>query len=283
MHLLGNLFFLTLCGFAVEAAIGHLRFLAFYLLSGIGGGLLFAVMDLSNTTPLVGASGAISGVMAMYLMVFRLKKIEFFYWFFIFVGYFRAPALVILPFYIGKEVLFYYTETDSNVAFMAHAGGFIVGSILIAATLWLKPQTINEEYIEEDQTIDPKQEQLAKIYQLIESYQFSQAAKVLQQHIQQFGKRFDLQLLQYHLLRIHKDDGFDNSIIEVLKSKPVDEQDRAWLATIWQQALDNGSRIDTDTAVKLAINLSTAEHISTASNICKNCLSSKPPTPLWAC
>ena len=46
---------------------------------------------------LVGASGAISGVMAMYLGVFRFRKIEFFYWFYIFVGYFRAPALLILP------------------------------------------------------------------------------------------------------------------------------------------------------------------------------------------
>ena len=86
MHLLGNMVFLILCGFAVEAAIGHWQFLLFYLLSGLAGGLLFTAFDAEGTRPLVGASGAISGVMAMYLWVFRLKKIEFFYWFYAFVG-----------------------------------------------------------------------------------------------------------------------------------------------------------------------------------------------------
>ena len=66
--------------------------------------------DWSSTTPLVGASGAISGVMAMYLAVFRLKKIEFFYWFFFFVGYFRAPALLILPF---RNPCFLYEVTTN--------------------------------------------------------------------------------------------------------------------------------------------------------------------------
>ena len=114
MHLLGNMFFLIICGFAVEAAIGHLRFLLFYLASGLTGGLLFSIIDMSSTMPLVGASGAISGVMAMYLGVFRFKKIEFFYWFFIFVGYFRAPALLILPFYIGKELYDFFSDTEKN-------------------------------------------------------------------------------------------------------------------------------------------------------------------------
>lgn len=279
MHLLGNLFFLVLCGFAVEAAIGHLRFLLFYLLSGITGGLLFAVLDLSSTTPLVGASGAISGVMAMYVAIFRLKKIEFFYWLFVFVGYFRAPALFVLPFYIGKELIAYFTETDSNVAFMAHTGGFIAGSILIAITLRFKPQTVNEEYIEEDQTIDPKQEQLAKIYQHIEKYQFTAAAKELEAYIAQFGKRFDLQLLQFHLLRIHKPVGFDECVQGLLKSKPVDDQDRAWLATIWQQAKESGNPVDTDTAVKLAINLTTQQHIALASSICRELIEQNAKHP----
>ena len=79
MHLIGNLFFLIVCGFAVEAAIGHLKFLLFYLISGVVGGLLFCFVDPNSNIPLVGASGSISGIMAMYLGVFRFKKIEFFY------------------------------------------------------------------------------------------------------------------------------------------------------------------------------------------------------------
>ena len=129
------MFFLVICGFAVEAAIGHLRFLLFYLFSGVVAGVSHAAMDLDSSSVLIGASGSVSAVMAMYLGVFRFKKIEFFYWFFIFVGYFRAPALLILPFYIGKELVQFYTEAGSNVAFMAHAGGFVAGLVL-ALPIW---------------------------------------------------------------------------------------------------------------------------------------------------
>ena len=138
-HLLGNLLFLVVCGFAVEAAVGHLMFVLLYVLAGVAGGVLHVWFNSHSTVPLVGASGAISGVMAMYLMLFRWKKIEFFYWFFIFVGYFRAPALMILPFYIGKEFYYFYTDTSSNVAFMAHVGGFVAGTVaMIFYSFWLE-------------------------------------------------------------------------------------------------------------------------------------------------
>lgn len=279
MHLLGNLFFLTLCGFAVEAAIGHLRFLLFYLLSGIAGGALFAVMDLSSNTPLIGASGAISGVMAMYLALFRLKKIEFFYWFFIFVGYFRAPALFILPFYIGKELLDFYTNTDSNVAFMAHAGGFVAGSLLIGITLWLKPQTVNEEYIEEDQRVDPKQQQLAAIYAQLEKYRFTDAYALLQKYINQYGSNFDLQLMCYQLLRIHKNIDYNDCVIQLLKTKPGDDKDREWLAAIWQNSPEQQHQLDTDSCVKLAIHLATPEHLGIAGQIFRQLLDNKAQHP----
>ncbi|MFT5117237.1 MAG: membrane associated rhomboid family serine protease, partial [Kiritimatiellia bacterium] len=159
LHLLGNMFFLILFGFAVEAAIGHIRFLMFYVLSGITGGLLYMMVDIDSVMPLVGASGAISGVTAMYLAIFRLQKIEFFYWFFVFIGYIRAPALLILPLYIGKEIYYFYHDTGSNVAFMAHAGGLIGGSIFIGLSYIFTPNIFNREYIEEDQTQNPKQDE----------------------------------------------------------------------------------------------------------------------------
>lgn len=199
MHLMGNLFFLIICGFAVEAAIGHLRFLGFYLLSGVGGGLLHTLFNLDSNIPLVGASGAISGVMAMYLAVFKLRKIEFFYWFFIFVGYFRAPALFILPFYIGSEIFSYVQEPESGTAFMAHVGGFIVGAIALSVSQLIFPKTLNEEYIEEDQSISSQQLSLADIYRAIEKYQFSFANTLLEKHIELYGASLELELIRFNL------------------------------------------------------------------------------------
>ncbi|BFM13492.1 hypothetical protein R50072_36450 [Simiduia litorea] len=190
MHLLGNMFFLVICGFAVEAAIGHWRFLAFYLISGVFASLAHALLDLSSTQPLVGASGAISGVMAMYLAVFKFRKIEFFYWLFIFVGYIRAPALIILPIYIGKELVSFYTDTDSNVAVMAHAGGFVMGALLMFVSQWLSPKSIDVEYIETDQSLDPYQEALAGVFTDIENFRFDSAYKNTQALITQYGENF---------------------------------------------------------------------------------------------
>src|SRR5690606_22718779 len=219
MHLLGNMFFLVVCGFAVEAAIGHLRFLLFYLITGIAGGLLHALLNPESSTTLVGASGAVSGVMAMYLGVFRLRKIEFFYWFFIFVGYFRAPALLILPVYVGKELVDYFSDGDSNVAFMAHVGGFVAGAALIAATLLLRPRLVDTEYVEQDQERDPFQEGLARVYGYIENFQFQPALKAVQLMIEEYGPRFELALLRCNLLKIERGEAFKSALLDVLAQR----------------------------------------------------------------
>lgn len=267
MHLLGNMFFLIVCGFAVEAAIGHLRFLAFYLVSGIAGGALYSVMDLSSQTPLVGASGAISGVMAMYVAAFRLKKIEFFYWFFVFVGYFRAPALMILPFYIGKELYDYYVNTGSNVAYMAHVGGFLGGAALIGAALLLNPRIFNEEYIEEDQTLDPAQEKLANIYALIEKFRFKAALSALNAFIEEYGSSFELEKMRYHLMRPGRPSGYGECVRTLLKMRPGNERELNLLNDIWVANPELHAALDEDSRLKLALNLTTPEHWSTAEGI----------------
>ena len=202
MHLLGNLFFLVLCGFAVEAAIGHWRFLAFYLLSGLAGGLGHMLFEAGSTAPLVGASGAISGVMAMYLGVFMLRKIEFFYWVFIFVGYFRAPALAILPLYIGKEVISYMQDPDAGIAFMAHAGGFILGALLMLANHKFSPAAVDTDYVEETTDEAPENTALGDVFRHIESYQFERALKSANAGLKAQPENFALHLARYNLCKI---------------------------------------------------------------------------------
>ncbi|AFU99459.1 rhomboid family intramembrane serine protease [Simiduia agarivorans] len=202
MHLLGNLFFLLICGFAVEAAIGHWRFLAFYLISGIAGGLMHAMFEADSSIPLVGASGAISGVMAMYLGVFMLRKIEFFYWLFVFVGYFRAPALIILPLYIGKEIFSYLSDPDAGVAFMAHAGGFIVGAGLSLLNNKFSPQTLNNDYIETPDSDPQEDADLIKVLKHIEAYQFEQALRAVNTALKTRPDNFRLHQIRYNLCKI---------------------------------------------------------------------------------
>lgn len=276
MHLIGNLFFLIVCGFAVEAAIGHWRFLAFYLVCGIIGGLLHSVVNLKETIPLVGASGAISGVMAMYLGLFRLKKIEFFYWLFIFVGYFRAPAFLILAFYIGKEFYQFFTDSGSNVAFMAHAGGFISGSILMAAAYFLNPKIFNQQYIEEDQSVDPTQEKLATIYDFIGKYQFEAAKKALERAIKEHGLNFDFALLRYNLAKIEKGENYQQYTKQLLTIKSPSEKQVNKIKQVWIENPDQHQQLGDEDAIKIAFNFTQLTNPSHAAVICdqlieKNC------------
>jgi membrane associated rhomboid family serine protease len=267
MHLMGNMFFLVICGFAVEAAIGHRLFLLFYLLSGLAGGLLYAAVNQNGVTPLIGASGAISGVMAMYLGVFRFRKIEFFYWFYIFVGYFRAPALLILPFYIGKELVSFYNETGSNVAFMAHAGGFAAGGLLMLAIALIRPGLLNVEYIEEDQDVDLLQTELARVYTAISNLQFQAALKVVLEIIEEHGSNFELAMLRYNLSRIDKEGDYPDYIRSLLKTRNPSIYETQKLERVWLENLSGENYLTAEETTRLGMSFSALKDPATAENI----------------
>lgn len=128
-HLFGNMLFLILVGYAVEMYLGALRYAIYYILGGLGAVGLFWALDPSSKVPLVGASGAIAGVMGMYAGLYRLRKIRFFYWFIAFFNYMKAPALIMLPLWMAKEV-FGMVFSEDNVAYSAHLGGLIAGGAL---------------------------------------------------------------------------------------------------------------------------------------------------------
>jgi hypothetical protein len=269
MHLLGNMFFLIVCGFAVEAAIGHARFLLFYLLSGIAGALLHSVSDLQSVTPLIGASGSISGVMAMYLVIFRERKIEFFYWFYVFIGYFRAPALVILPFYIGKELFSYFSPGVSNIGFLAHTGGFVFGAIQIGILILFKPNLLDNKYIEEDQTIDPKRQQLAEIYQALENVKFPGALKKLNEYLENDPGNFELQRLKHQLLKLLKGKQLNSHVLQLLALKNLSEKEVNQQERIFCEHPLLHGKIKSAQLGRLGVSFCNLDDISTAEDIFK--------------
>jgi membrane associated rhomboid family serine protease len=266
MHLLGNMFFLVMCGFAVEAAIGHWRFLVFYLLSGFAAGFAQVASDWNSTQPLIGASGAISGVMAMYLAIFRWKKIEFFYWFFFFVGYLRAPALLILPFYLGKEIYSYYHDTESNVAFMAHAGGFAAGAVLIGGAWIFNRSMFNQEYIEQDQSVDPGREKRAEIYSYIEKHRFDRALHCVNELIQMQGSDFESAMLRYNLLKIDRSSEYNKAALHLLENN-FPNPDIKKLDKVWQENPEIHNQLPEQAALKLGMQLVNLDNLKSAEDI----------------
>lgn len=126
-HLIGNLLFLWVFGDNVEDAMGHVRFLLFFFLCGIGGSLAHAVMYPQSEQPLIGASGAISGVIAAYLMLHPQVRIWglAFKWFPL-----RLPALYALGAWIFVQLASAVFDTQGIVGWWAHLGGLVTGAVL---------------------------------------------------------------------------------------------------------------------------------------------------------
>lgn len=152
-HLLGNMLFLFLFGFSVELALGRGTYLAFYLLGAVGSSLLSGWAYAGNGGHGLGASGAISALMGMYAVMYRLRRIRFFYQLFFYFNYVTAPALLLLPAWIANELMQQWWG-DQSVGYMAHLGGLLTGAALMAGAMWLgrvkAPETVKSEMATDD-------------------------------------------------------------------------------------------------------------------------------------
>ena len=135
MHLLGNMWFLWLFGNNIEDSMTRPRFVAFYLLTGLGAALAQVAADPASEVPMVGASGAISGVMGAYLVLFPRVRVFTMIPLGFFVTSMALPAWAMLIYWaflqIAGGVTSIFAERAGGVAFWAHLGGFIAGVVLI--------------------------------------------------------------------------------------------------------------------------------------------------------
>jgi membrane associated rhomboid family serine protease len=124
--------FLYLYGDNVEDAMGKIKYIAFFILCGICAALAQAIMDPASKIPMVGASGAISGVIAGYLLLYPRANIRVFYWFIIFVGTIYLPAYILLGFWVFEQIIALpeSMKAAGGVAIAAHLGGFAAGIVL---------------------------------------------------------------------------------------------------------------------------------------------------------
>jgi membrane associated rhomboid family serine protease len=137
LHLIGNMLFLWVFGDNVEDAMGHGRYLLFYLLAGAGAVALQVYVDPDSPIPMIGASGAIAGVLGAYLVLYPRATVAVvipWLWFF---GAFPVPAAFLIVFWFllqllsGVAALGTATGVTEGIAFWAHVGGFATGLVLV--------------------------------------------------------------------------------------------------------------------------------------------------------
>jgi membrane associated rhomboid family serine protease len=133
MHLGGNMLYLWIFGDNLEKVMGHVRFLIFYLVCGVAAALAHIAFNARSNVPTVGASGAISGILGGYMMMFPRNRVRVLTR----GGVMAVPAFVMLGLWIliqlvsGLGAVATTEETGGGVAFMAHVGGFVAGLILV--------------------------------------------------------------------------------------------------------------------------------------------------------
>jgi membrane associated rhomboid family serine protease len=133
MHLLGNMWFLWLFGNNVEDSMGRVRYLAFYLLCGLAAAATQTFMNPSSIVPMVGASGAIGGVMGAYVILYPRVRVHMLVFLFIFITRIVVPAYLMLGYWFLLQLLGGSAAGgEGGVAFWAHVGGFLAGAVLIS-------------------------------------------------------------------------------------------------------------------------------------------------------
>jgi membrane associated rhomboid family serine protease len=132
-HIIGNMLYLKVFGDNIEDNMGHGRFLLFYFITGLVASIIFALLNPKSSIPSVGASGAISGVLGAYIVLYRTNRVSVLWGF----GVFHVPAWAMIGFWALQQFVATYAsiattgETDgSGVAYAAHAGGFVAGVVL---------------------------------------------------------------------------------------------------------------------------------------------------------
>ncbi len=150
LHIAGNMVYLLPFGDNVEDRMGHLRYLLFYLVCGVAATLIYSVFNRGSTIPLVGASGAIAGVLGAYIALHPTRStVKGFLWIVILLIRIRLPALLFIGYWFLMQLFSSLatlgadqTASGGGVAFLAHVGGFVVGLVL-APFLTQRRQQIN--------------------------------------------------------------------------------------------------------------------------------------------
>lgn len=198
-HLLGNMLFLAALGLLVEGPLGAGLFAALYLVAGAVAGLAWLGWHGEGPGSVIGASGAIAGLMGAFCVLWGRRRVRFFYWFFIVFDYVRAPALLLLPLWLGWELLQMLAFDNGRVAYSAHAGGIVAGAVL--AFVLVRTGRVRDAYFAESERPERDGLALQQALQHLGRMQPAEAEALLLPLVEREPQRFDLQLALYRCAR----------------------------------------------------------------------------------
>jgi membrane associated rhomboid family serine protease len=177
-HIIGNMIFLLAVGFLVEVTMDRKSYLALYLLAGLGSAGFDMLLRGDSLVPGIGASGAIAGLMGAYTVLYGMTRIRFFYFIGVYFDYATMPALILLPLWLGNEVVQQLMYGNSGVNFLAHIGGLISGALLALLIRRYLP-SYSLEFIESEKRQEKESSELEKARALMAEFRPESALPIL--------------------------------------------------------------------------------------------------------
>ncbi len=214
-HLFGNMVFLWIVGCMLEMGLGRLKYVGLYIIGGLMAVWGYWLVYMDSTMPLVGASGAIAGLMGAFAVLFNKKKVKIFYSLGFYFNYLRIPAIILLPVWVGNEFYQLFAGGDSHVAYAAHIGGLfggaVFGLICMKFSLGFNDDVIREAPVDE---IAPLMEKALKH---IAELDMATGRQVLQQVLAKDPENIDALTHLFHVDKLDPEgDGFHETAKELI-------------------------------------------------------------------
>jgi membrane associated rhomboid family serine protease len=211
-HLFGNMVFLWIVGCMLEMGLGRMYYSGLYVIGGLAAAGLFWLVYMNSTVPVVGASGAIAGLMGAFAVLFGRKKVKIFYSLGFYFNYLKIPAIILLPIWIGNEFFQLFFGSARHVAYVAHIGGLMGGALLGYMTLKFS-LTVNG-HVFEDETEDEVSPLLEKALSHISELDMVTGSQLLEQVLAKDPENIDALT---HLFNVYKLDPEDEKFHKTSK------------------------------------------------------------------
>ncbi|UCG05769.1 MAG: rhomboid family intramembrane serine protease [Desulfobacterales bacterium] len=279
-HLLGNMIFLWLVGCMLEMGSGRTFYSATYILAGLGSVTLFWLIYPQSPIPLVGASGAISGLMGAFTVLYCKKKVKIFYSLGFYFNYLKARAIILLPIWFANEFYQLFFGDISNVAYVAHIGGLISGAILGFINLKVL-HSFNPDVLEPEPE-DDVSPIIEKALRHIRQLDMESGAQLLEMALAKDPDHIDAMTYLFNVRKVEPQDPRFHGIAQKLLDRLTSENNHYSSAVkIFDDyaKLTKRPQLSADLYLKMIVILSRLGHPEKAERILAMFLKQKPDLP----
>lgn len=268
-HLIGNMLFLFLFGFVVEITLGRSLYISAYLLSGVLSAVFDIAINPDSSLWGLGASGAISGLAGMYTVLFGLRKIRFFYTLLFYFDYIKAPAIILLPVWLGYEVYQKFIYPDSQINNLAHIGGLLAGA-LIAFIAKKYSNKVNIEYLDKEEKSSLFKQKYALAIDKVANLDFIGAKQIFRELDKTYPGNIDVHIQLFNILKHHPDDNdLHHYVNQILSLTNIQRLPEKQLHDIYKEYINKSPRtmLTSEQLLSLAIRFANGSNIEDAERI----------------